>query len=78
MSEWQPIETAPLDTDLILGWWQTWPEVAFCSKMGWAGKSNSYADQNLGVSDAWLDGEATMWQPTPSPPLCVKGHGDVQ
>ena len=24
--KWQPIETAPLDMPLQLGWWELWPE----------------------------------------------------
>ena len=64
---WQDITTAPMDTDVMLGWWVTWPECEWKVEYSWAGKSNSCPP---GISNAWLHGQATHWcAPTlPEPP----------
>lgn len=56
---WRPIETAPADESLILGWWRDWPdrkweceiELASCTKGG------------------WRHARATHWRHTPIPPV---------
>jgi hypothetical protein len=66
-TEWLPIETAPLDRDVMLGWWVIWPEREWKVEYGWAGKSNSCPP---GISNAWLHGQATHWfsPQLPAPP----------
>lgn len=56
--EWQPIETAPADVDVLLCWWDEWPQgqwkqdlnLAICTKGG------------------WRHGRATHWMSLPEPP----------
>lgn len=55
---WRPIETAPKDTDVLLGWWRSWPERQWESASGLAGSTKG----------GWLHGQATHWQPLPAPP----------
>lgn len=55
---WQPIETAPRDIELLLGWWRCWPEKMWESASGLAGSTKG----------GWLHGQATHWQPLPRPP----------
>jgi hypothetical protein len=64
---WQSIDTAPLDTDVVLAWRVEWPEPMWKQQIGWAGKSNSCAKES-GYSDAWFHGTATHWMPLPAPP----------
>ena len=64
---WRPIETAPKDEDILLGWWQTWPDRVWKQKVGWAAASNTCGHPQ--VSNAWFDGEATHWMPLPEPPI---------
>ena len=63
--QWQPIETAPLDNPLQLGWWESYPEKKWVQEVESAGHSN---DKGPGMSNAWLHGRATHWQPLPEPP----------
>lgn len=63
--KWQPIETAPLDMPLQLGWWELWPEKKWVEEISLAGHAN---DKGPGMSNAWLHGRATHWQPLPEPP----------
>jgi hypothetical protein len=58
---WQPIETAPLDTDILLGWWITWPETVWETESAWAG----------GLLGCWRHGRATHWMPLPAPPALL-------
>jgi hypothetical protein len=55
---WMPIETAPRDEDLLLGWWQEWPERRWECAAGLAGSTRG----------GWLHGQATHWQRLPGPP----------
>jgi hypothetical protein len=64
MSEWQPIETAPKDIDLLLGWWREWPERVWESSAGLAGSTKG----------GWLHGQATHWMPMPTPPSESPGN----
>lgn len=59
---WQPIETAPHETLVILGWRENgvWKqEIALAS-----------AGERLpnGYSNRWWHGQATHWMPLPAPP----------
>jgi len=65
MGEWQPIETAPPDTDVLLGWWRKWPVRAWEQKVGWAVASNTCPPP---WSKWWCDSEATHWMHLPAPP----------
>ncbi len=67
MSEWQTIETAPHEEQVLLGWWYTPPwkdqpprwecETGEASR-GWT---------RNGVSTMSRHGSATHWQPLPPP-----------
>jgi hypothetical protein len=63
MSEWQPIETAPKDGSLFLGW-ATWPEdppdFYLCSYSPSLGFSTYDVYENLVTP--------THWMPLPLPP----------
>lgn len=57
MSEWKPIESAPKDEKLLLGWfatydgqWQQTVDLAHCTRGG------------------WMHGQATHWLPLPQGP----------
>ena len=71
MSEWQPIETAPKDQDVLLGWWWTeyvsTPRRVWTSEVGWAFSSNKCSKKS-GYSNAWMHGNATHWMPLPDAP----------
>lgn len=60
---WQPIETAPHETDLLLGWkdWSgDWITEVSPASWGW---------KNERVSNISKHGQATHWMPLPTPPL---------
>jgi hypothetical protein len=56
--EWQPIETAPHDELLLLGWSAKWPEPHWETAVGLA----------RCTSGGWWHGTATHWRHLPSPP----------
>lgn len=56
---WMPIATAPMNTELLLGWFREWPERAWQCSAGLAGSTKG----------GWLHGQATHWQPLPEPPV---------
>lgn len=66
MSEWQIIYdektdhfSAPSDVEVLLGWWEAWwPEKRWRQDV-------NYARSTAG---RWTHGNATHWQPLPSPP----------
>ena len=62
---WRGIESAPMDEELVLGWWRTWPVLEWKQKVAVAGRANT---KPPGMSNAWRDGDATHWMPLPSPP----------
>jgi hypothetical protein len=55
---WQPIETAPWDTDLLLGWHGMMGE--WKTEVGWAGRTNT-CPRESGASNGWQHGNATHW-----------------
>lgn len=64
MSEWQPIETAPL-AKLVLMWHPTW-------RQPWPGRLNgddgaSWIDTCEAEARGW-QAHATHWMPLPQPP----------
>lgn len=69
--EWQPIETAPANTDVLL-WRQGWPIVIAGhfdngEEMGWSSAEKP---------DDWIDGVPTHWRYPPAPPAL--DHGKVE
>lgn len=70
-AEWQPIETAPFDQEVLLGWWNVWPE------RSWEVAAGLYGSTKGG----WRHGQATHWMSRPAPPdtpaqsNCEVGHG---
>lgn len=61
--EWQPIETAPKDVDVLLAWESS--DGKWEMEVGWSGHANKHKG---GYSDGWLHGDATHWQPLPEAP----------
>jgi hypothetical protein len=59
MSEWQPIETAPADVDVLMGYWQEWPERKWVYVLDYAQDTKGH----------WLKNHVTHWMPLPEPPL---------
>lgn len=70
MNYWLDIETAPMDTDVILGWWASVDGLNYHWEMeiGWAGASNT---KPPGMSNAWRHGQATHWRICPGPPAAA-------
>jgi len=64
MSVWQPFDDAPFDgkTEVILGWWETWPTLQWKQEIGVAGQMEGPRGRN------WRHGRATHFMPTPNPP----------
>lgn len=58
MSNWQPIETAPHDTELLLGWRDTFGGVQW----------RCVVDLARSTKGGWWHGQATHWQFLPQPP----------
>ena len=69
MSQWQPIETVPMMTDVLL-WDGTSQNVGHCDMTDYDG----YYDEPVLASNihgGWLDAEdyqPTHWMPLPEPP----------
>jgi hypothetical protein len=57
MAGWQDIETAPMDTEVLL-YWNDWTDTD-CYEAGYAGG---------GRPRAWRHGAATHWMHLPTPP----------
>lgn len=54
-------QEVPMETPVLLGWWETWPEMEWVCEAGIAGVDRP------GVG--WRHGRATHWMPLPSPPV---------
>lgn len=64
---WQPIESAPDDQELLLGWWEEWPSLTWKSEVGLY-----YCSKGR-----WAHGQAKYWMPLPKPAaLAVRGGGE--
>jgi hypothetical protein len=66
---WQPIETAPMDIPVLLGWWEEWPALKWICSADIAGHEN---DKPPGMSNGWRNGSATHWMPLPAPPKPIE------
>ena len=68
---WQPIESAPKDVELILGWHgcDAMANSIWYTEIGLSGHEN---DKPPGMSNGWLHGRATHWRPLPQPPEAAR------
>jgi len=60
-SKWRPISEdnqPPLDTDVLLGWWDSFPITTWRVEAGFYGSTRG----------GWIHGRATHWQPFPPLP----------
>lgn len=60
--QWQPIETAPHETLVVLGWYE---DGVFKQEIALASAGTRYPG---GASDMWWHGRARYWMPLPPPP----------
>lgn len=77
MADWQPIETAPKDGSVVLGWHPLWK---FPQAVCWQRPSPLFDDgSHFGEFDAWVFADwllhdhagsidLTHWMPLPTPP----------
>ena len=81
---WQPIETAPLDTPILLyGWWG-WNEPADCqtTQIGISRLNEWDADdvvvywESITCNPYKDEGKPTHWMPLPVAPAELKGQND--
>lgn len=63
--KWQPIETAPHEELLVLGWWELWPTKVWKQEIALASAGERFPN---GYSNRWEHGRATHWMPLPVPP----------
>lgn len=66
---WQPIETAPHETLVVLGWYEgdVWKQ-----EIALASAGTRYPN---GYSDRWQHGRASHWRPLPAPPTTPEAEG---
>lgn len=62
MVEWQPIETAPHETLVVLGWFE---DGVWKQDLGLASAGQRWP---TGFSNMWCHGSATHWLPLPPAP----------
>ena len=68
MIEWQPIETAPHETTVLLGWIEEWSREWKC-EVGFASRGSAWPAPGGGrYSNYFRHGRATHWMPLPEPP----------
>ncbi len=85
MSEWMPIETAPKDKKLIVGYWNELGKWRTVMAHYWLANTlesdhteSGYADEGwYEATEAYdelapCDCEPTLWQPLPTPPETPK------
>lgn len=65
--QWQPIETAPPDTTLLLAW-RSLPSGNWQYEAAFAMHSNTMP-KGSGLSNAYAHGSATHWRPLPETPV---------
>lgn len=61
---WHPIDSAPHETLVVLGWYDE--NEVFKQEIALASAGRRYPG---GASDMWWHGRATHWMPLPAPPL---------
>lgn len=66
---WQPIETAPHETLVVLGWYEgdVWKQ-----EIALASAGTRYPN---GYSDRWQHGRASHWRPLPDPSTTPEAEG---
>jgi len=69
-TRWQPIETAPHETLVVLGWHDE--NGVFKQEIALASAGTRYPG---GASDMWWHGRATHWMPLDRPPAPPQGDG---
>lgn len=62
---WQPVETAPHETNILLGYWKDWPKREWVTEVGWYSRGQRFKN---GHSNYSRHGYATHWMPLPDPP----------
>ena len=67
MDDWRPIETAPLDTDVLL--WIPGEDMGITVGEKWEGSKHWIPQAEL------MDRPPTHWQPLPPPPSVVEAPG---
>ena len=69
-SEWQPIETAPHETEVLLGWMNEWSEPnEWRCEIGCATSGRDWPAPDGGRFSSYsMHGNATHWMPLPEPP----------
>lgn len=65
--DWQAIETAPPDQEILLGWWRDWPTREWRQEVDLAHSTRG----------GWFHGQATHWQPLPAPPGVPMNPRDI-
>jgi len=68
--QWRPIETAPHETLVVLGWHDE--NGVFKQEIALASAGTRYPG---GASDMWWHGRATHWMPLDRPPAPPQGDG---
>jgi len=74
VNQWQPIETAPPDTEVELGWWfvsggySDSPGKIWVTAIGKAWRAEPHLLFWTRYVRTWRD-EATHWRPLPPPPV---------
>jgi len=63
-SGWQPIDTAPHEKRVLLGW-RDWRDYQWCTDVGPATTGQRFGN---GYSNLSQHGSATHWHPLPAPP----------
>ncbi len=66
--EWQPIETAPHETHVLLGWWYVPPWKDSAPRWETEVGSATHGWSRNGVSTLSKHGSATHWAALPAPP----------
>ncbi len=76
MGEWQPIETAPKECDILVGggtysWDCDYPEpfqLKHVALVRWDKSRENWQGDNTGYQDEYYWYKPTHWQPLPEPP----------
>ncbi len=67
---WQPIETAPHEALVVLGWYE---DASWKQEIALASAGERFSN---GYSNRWWHGRATHWMPLPAPPTTTEADHD--